>query len=443
VPGMQVPLPDQSVAVSPPAGQARPGRRDLVAAGATLAVSVGLYLVLRWFTEPSLIDLRVYLGAANAVGDGSFLYDFAHPVSNLHFTYPPFAALVLLPLTTLPFPVAATAVVAGSIALLVVALRFTLALPPLDRLVERSGGRRRAWQLALLGGAAGLWLEPVITTLRYGQSNLVILAVVLADLSRPDRSRWKGVGIGLVAGFKLTPGIFAVYLLLTGRIRAALVSGGVFLATVALGWLLLPQESRLYWGGTLADGTRVGRIENAANQSVRGGLARALHTADVETLAMVLSALVAVLGMVLAVRLGRRGDEVRAVLACAFTGLLISPVSWSHHWVWAVPLLFALGVEAVARHRVGALVAVLAGFLVFASESIWWVPHRDHAEFHLAPGQQLLALAYPLVAAVVLGFWARQEIAARSADREASRGKGPGQALLPETMSPTGTSSVR
>ena len=44
-------------------------------------------------------------------------------------------------------------------------------------------------------------------------------------------------------------------------------------------------------------------------------------------------------------------------LTCALTGLLVSPISWDHHWVWIVPALALLAdaaVRAMRRRPVGA-----------------------------------------------------------------------------------------
>jgi uncharacterized membrane protein len=77
---------------------------------------------------------------------------------------------------------------------------------------------------ALAIAAVGLWVEPLVGTLLFGQINVLLLALVVGDLALPDRFRGKGIGIGLAAAIKLTPLIFIPYLLLTRRVRAAVVS---------------------------------------------------------------------------------------------------------------------------------------------------------------------------------------------------------------------------
>jgi alpha-1,2-mannosyltransferase len=349
------------------------------------------------------VDLAVYRYGAQGVLDGAHLYALRFPGA-LAFTYPPIAALLFLPLTLVRMAVLEPVLTAGSMVLLPVTLGCALRLAPIRDRVSRE----RAIRIALLASAAAVWLEPVWTTLRYGQIDVIVAALVLYDLSRPDSARWKGVGIGLATGLKLTPGIFAVYLLLTRRYRAAAVSGAVFAATVAVGFLALGKDSSEYWSGAFGDPSRVGRIENAANQSLRGAYARLLHTLDVQPWWLCTAALVGMLGMALAVRAGRRGDDASGFSLCALSALLVSPISWSHHWVMAVPalLLFALGARRLrsrARLAAAAIVAAVGWLHV-----IWWVPvnHPRHSELHLDAAQLVFSDAYVLIGLAALALTA-------------------------------------
>src|SRR5205807_8952185 len=129
---------------------------------------------------------------------------------------------------------------------------------------------------ALLVSAVALWFEPVQQTLMFGQVNLWLMLLVVWDVARPPAARAKGVLIGLAAGFKLTPGIFILYLLVTGRRRPAILAAITFAATVAISWILLPAESHRYWlDGALTVGNKVG-IDYIANQSLRGVAVRLL-----------------------------------------------------------------------------------------------------------------------------------------------------------------------
>jgi alpha-1,2-mannosyltransferase len=407
---------DAIVADTVPAFARRPARdlvRRLPGGRACLLLYAGSILAL--LASPlghhwPFVDLTVYRYGGQAVLNGAHLYALRFPGA-LAFTYPPLAALMFAPLTAPAMAVLEPVITAASLALLVIMLRCALRLAPASTWLNGD----QATRLALLAAAAALWLEPVWTTLRYGQIDLVIGALVLYDLSRADSSRWKGVGIGLAIGLKLTPGIFTVYLLLTRRYRAAVTSLLVFAATVALGFAAIPGDSASYWGGAFIDPSRVGRIENAANQTLRGAYARVLHSMNVEALWLFTAALVGVAGVALAVRAGRRGNDALGVSLCALTGLLISPVSWSHHWVLATPALLLLALAAYRRGSIAGLTAASAAAIVGYSHVIWWVPvdHPLHSELHLDALGLLYADAYVLaglLALVIVGLQPSREI---------------------------------
>jgi alpha-1,2-mannosyltransferase len=288
--------------------------------------------------------------------------------------------------------------------LLLAVLWFALRLEPVSARLQP----RQAAALALLGAAAALWLEPVFTTLGYGQIDLLIVALIVFDLSLPDAARAKGVWIGLAAGLKLTPIIFALYLLLTNRRRPAARALVSFGATIALGFALVPRDAGRYWGGLLFDSSRVGRLENSANQSLRGALARMLHTVDVQAWWLVVAALVAAAGIALAVIACRRGDEATGFSLCAITGLLVSPVSWTHHWVLAVPALMLLGVTTYRQSSRAGLLAALAIAAIGYSHMTWWVRPGAASELHLGFAGLLYGNAYVLtgLAALAIGAWA-------------------------------------
>jgi alpha-1,2-mannosyltransferase len=390
---------------------------------------LGLYLVSTALLLSShlghgwgFVDLHVYERSGRAVRDGLSLYTLRFPGA-LAFTYPPFAALALAPATLPANALLEPLVTAASLALLplLLALALRLELPAAPRL--RALARPDRIALALAASAAAVWLEPVWTTLRYGQVDLAIATLVVWDLGRSDGARTKGFGVGLATALKLTPGIFAIYLLLSGRVRAAGVAFATFAGSVALGFALIPADSREFWGGAFAEPNRVGRVENAANQSLRGALARVLHTQSVDGVWLALAALVAVLGMTLAVRAARRGDQALGFSLCALCGLLISPVSWSHHWVLAVPALMLLLLEARRRRSHTRLLAGALIALVAFAHVIWWVPidHPLHSELHLGPLQLVYADAYVLIGLAVLIVAAASEVRARAGARGPSR----------------------
>jgi alpha-1,2-mannosyltransferase len=350
------------------------------------------------------IDLGIYRSGGEAALNGAHLYALRFPGA-LAFTYPPFAALLFTGLTVPSMAVLKPLVSVANVLLLPAMLLFALRLAPIPTWLSR----REAVRLALIASAFAIWLEPVWTTLRYGQLDLLIGALVLYDLSRPQGSRWKGAGIGLAIALKLTPAIFALYLLLSRRYRAAAVSAAVFCATVIVSYAALPGDSREYWGGAFLDSSRVGRIENTANQALRGAFARLTHSTDVQALWLCAAVAVGIAGMAMAVAAARRGEEARGFGLCAITGLLVSPVSWSHHWTLAVPALLTFALGAYRRRaRLAVAASVAAAALAFA-HVIWWVPvnHPRHSELHLNPLQLGYADAYVLagLGALAVAGW--------------------------------------
>ena len=373
---------------------ARP-RSLLTAAAALYALSVAVLCTGHLGSGWPFVDLAIYREGGKAVLSGAPLYDLRFPGA-LAFTYPPLSALAFTLLTPLRMSLLKPLVTAASLLLLPAALALALRLRPVRTWMTAS----QALQVALLFSALAGWLEPVWTTLRYGQIDLLVTALVLLDLARLRDTRWHGAGIGLAAGLKLTPAIFAVYLLLTRRVRPALVSLAVFAATVALGFALVPGDASSFWGGAFVDSSRVGRAENAANQSLRGAYVRLAHSLAVDPMWLISALAVGALGIVLATRAGRSGDDARGYSLCALSALLVSPVSWSHHWVLAVPALMLLALDALRRASVPLLAAVGVIAAVALSHMIWWVPvnRPEHSELHLDALQLVWADAYVLIA---------------------------------------------
>lgn len=355
-------------------------------------------------------DLSIYTAGGAAVLHGTPLYELRFAFG-LRFTYPPFAALLFAPLSWLPVTAGRVLVSAATVVALPVASYLVLRLPPWPDRIARD----RAAQLALAFSAAAIWLEPERTNLKYGQVNALLTVMVLIDLMWIERDRQPrigGVGIGLAAAIKLTPALFAVYLLATRRYRAAATAAGTFAATVAAAFALVPGDAARYWDLSFLDPAHVGRIQNVANQSLLGALARVLGTLSVGPVWLPVAAAVAVIGVALAARAGRAGQAAQAFGLCAVTSLLISPISWSHHWVLAVPALLAGAVAAAWRWPGRSAVAGLAAATVVAiagwAAIIWRVPlgSGHYAELNLTPWQLVAADGYVLagLAAVGLGL---------------------------------------
>ncbi|MEU3710636.1 glycosyltransferase 87 family protein [Streptomyces catenulae] len=402
-----------------------PGRRAVRWAAVGCLVSFAAFWTAQRLARVTMIDLMVYRAEGWTARTGADLYDMVATSAHLPNTYPPFAALLFTPLTLVDVGTMRTLATVGNLLLLIAVVHLSL------RLVDRPHRLPRpAATLAL--SALLVWCEPVWTTLRYGQINLLLAVLVLWDLTRRDGNRWAGIGIGVAAGIKLTPALFAVFLALAGTVRAvrllrdgaplrtalrvpwlrqAAVATVTFLATAGLSALALPRDAHRFWTEIVFAADRVGDVEITANQSLRGALARLLHTQDPGGVWPVAAALTVAAGLALAVGALLRGDRAWAAVSCAVTALLISPVSWSHHWVWCVPALILLGSEALARTGGAARrwwTATGALALLFVSFALWWVPHawHRHEELHQNPLQLLLSDVYPLAGIGLLALCA-------------------------------------
>ncbi len=328
--------------------------------------------------------------------------------AGLHFTYAPIAAGFFAVLAVVKVQIVKVLVTAASVASLVGVLWLTWG---------KLGYGRSARRLSatLCTAAVALWLEPVRQTLSFGQVNLVLMLIIVADLCMPDSRWWKGVGVGLAAGFKLTPLIFIPYLLLTRRYRAAAVATATFGVTVAVSLVVLPAAAEHYWlDGLFLNPNRLGGIRYIGNQSLNGALLRLLGSTPAEQpYRLVIEAIVAITGLLVAAWVSRRGQEMAGILICALTGLLVSPVSWSHHWVWVAPALVVLAELATSprwlpasrsrRLRSWLGMAMVAAVLVVFSGVLWAVPSDAAAGYVMTGPQQLIGDLYVLVGLLSLG----------------------------------------
>lgn len=330
-------------------------RRLLLVLG--LAVVVGVFtatvpLLRDWF------DLRVYYGAVDTwVHHGGSIYDYRVPGTTYGFTYPPFAALGMLPMALVGLHTAIAAALLLNLAALTLVTGILVG-PEL---------RRYRWFGCALAACLLALLEPVRDTFSFGQVNLVLLALVLSDawlLSR-GRGRWAGVGIGLAAAVKLTPALFIVLLLLGRRRRAAGVATAVAGAATALAAWAMPDASRFYWTDALWDTTRIGRLDYVSNQSLQGVLARLV--APQEPSRALWATLALLLLCVWARRTWRALADEDWIAAFALTGLaacLVSPITWVHHLVWLLPSFAVL----LRRRRLRVAAALYA---VLCSSVVW------------------------------------------------------------------------
>ncbi|WP_189952597.1 glycosyltransferase 87 family protein [Streptomyces alanosinicus] len=300
-------------------------------------------------------DLRVYYGAVHTwVHHGGRIYDYRVPGTTYGFTYPPFAALAMLPLALLDRTSA-----------IVVSLLVNLAaLAAILRILAGPGWRRHGWFRWALCLCLLAMFEPLRDTFSFGQVNLVLLALVLGDcwLLATGRGRWAGVGIGLAAAVKLTPALFIGLLLLAGRRRAAGLATVVAAAATALAAWADPGASRFYWTEALWDTGRVGRLDYVSNQSLQGVLARLGETGrPLWATAVLLTLCVWAWRTRGAVK---AGDRTAAFALTGAAACLVSPITWVHHLVWLLPS-FAVLLRTGHPRIAGALYTVLCTSVVW------------------------------------------------------------------------------
>jgi alpha-1,2-mannosyltransferase len=325
----------------------------------------------------NFVDLHVYLGGAAAIDHPGTLYSYVYadqtPDFPLPFTYPPFAAVVFYPLHLLPFGVVAFLWQIATMAALYGAIRIS------QRLIGVPAGAGQ--RVAMLWTAITIWIEPLRSTFDYGQINVLLM---LGVLWAAYTTRWwlSGLLVGVAAGIKLTPAIAGVYLVGVRRWAAAAFSLVVFLATIGVSALVIGDQTRYYFTDLLGDAHRVGPIATSFNQSWRGGISRILgHDAGFGPPVLVAIAVTALLA-ILAWRALDGSDRLGKLLVVEVFGLLLSPISWTHHWVWLVPLMIWL-IHGPVRGRSGArivgwgwLALAIIGppwLLSFAQPTIWQI----------------------------------------------------------------------
>jgi alpha-1,2-mannosyltransferase len=356
--------------------------------------------------HPSTIDLEVYVYAVRDMLAGKDIFATTTPFWNLFFIYPPIAAVLMTPLAFGPY--------------VLWQVLWTAALVWAQQSVMKRCRAPRGWKLGLLGIAVIVAMEPIRTTLGYGQVNTILMALVVVDLL-PDRTdRWKrfpqGVLTGLAASIKLTPGLFVVFDFVIGKKKTALWAIVGFFAFTAIGAIFLPHQSLTFWTGLAGGDTRTAGPIYAGNQSLLGVFFR-LAGGGGTTLTLIglgVAGIVALIGAIVAAQWWRSGQKVFAVAIVGMCTCLASPLSWTHHYVWVLPLAMAVMVDRLPRWvRVwgGAWVVWISVCLPLAV-----LPYAGGRERFYTPLQQLVANLGPVMGAglvVALGI----RLVLRSLDR--------------------------
>lgn len=413
---------------------------------------------------PQHFDVYVYWYALNNWFSGNSLYDwYALPDYKMYpFTYPPFGAWALSPLTWFDYETAAR--------LMIMAIALQTAV--IVALIGRSLGWSWGSAFAIAPWAAILvqqCLEPFTQSVGFAQVNTAMMALVMIDVAAPPSWKGRGVASGLAAAIKLTPAIAVLIFLLRRQWRSAITMVATSLAVTLLSWVISPGESARFFFDAMWDPQRAGDAYYTSNQNLKGFVARALpeNTWSIAWAITVALALVAAVWLCLCIQAAATSvvtpyviyddaapgplnaaapatgatvyaasaalaapagdavelaasDAVAAPDAVATTpaapvlpenlatlltaavimtlGLLVSPITWSHHWVWGLASVVALIAVALRLKSAPLAALALVQGALFIMAPHWWFSHGQVNELHWNVVEQLVGSSYTLAA---------------------------------------------
>ena len=428
-----------------------------------LLVSTYPQLYDKDYRLPLHFDVYVYWYALNNWFSGNSLYDwYALPDNKMYpFTYPPFGAWALSPLTWFDYEIAAP--------LMIMAIALQTAV--IVALVGRSLGCSWGSAFAIAPWAAILvqqCLEPFNQSVGFAQVNTAMMALVMIDVAAPPSWKGRGVASGLAAAIKLTPAIAVLIFLLRRQWRSAITMVATSLTVTLLSWIISPSESARFFFDAMWDPQRAGDAYYAGNQNLKGFVARALpeNAWSITWAIAVVLALVAAVWLCLRIQaaatsvvtsrsasddaapgplnaatpatgvtvsaasaalVAPAGDAVELAasdavaapssvattpapvlpenLATLLTaavimtlGLLVSPITWSHHWVWGLASVVALIVVALRLKSAPLAALALVQGALFIMAPHWWFSHGQVNELHWNVVEQLVGSSYTLAA---------------------------------------------
>ncbi|GFG55093.1 alpha-(1-2)-phosphatidylinositol mannosyltransferase [Mycolicibacterium agri] len=384
---------------------------------------------------PYRIDIDVYRMGGRAWLDGKPLYAdgvmfMTRGGLELPFTYPPLAAIAFAPFALLPLTAASVAITVTTFVLLIISTVIVLTrldVWPQTSVTAEPACLRRGWLAAAIVAPAVVYLEPIRANFDFGQINVVLMTLVIADCV-PRRTPWpRGILLGIAIALKLTPAVFLLYFLLRRDLRSVIVTAASATLATLIGFAFAWRDSLEYWGHTVINTDRIGTATLNTNQNIAGTLAR-LGLGQGERFVLWTLACFVVLGLtVWAARRVLRGAggaaaatvneaPVLALICVAMFGLVVSPVSWSHHWVWVLPAVLVCSVVAF-RHRHALLGAVtVAGVALMVWTPITLMP--EHRETTASLWRQLVGSSYmwwALAVIIVVGT-----VSARQVQRSAA-----------------------
>lgn len=415
-----------------------------------LLVSTYPQLYDKDYRLPLHFDVYVYWYALNNWFSGNSLYDwYALPDNKMYpFTYPPFGAWALSPLTWFDYEIAAP--------LMIMAIALQTAV--IVALVGRSLGCSWGSAFAIAPWAAILvqqCLEPFNQSVGFAQVNTAMMALVMIDVAAPPSWKGRGVASGLAAAIKLTPAIAILIFLLRRQWRSAITMVATSLTVTLLSWIISPSESARFFFDAMWDPQRAGDAYYAGNQNLKGFVARALpeNAWSITWAITVALALVAAIWLCLRIQAAATSvvtsrsasddvasgllntaapaapagdatetaasDAVAAPSAVATApapvlpenlatlltaavimtlGLLVSPITWSHHWVWGLATVVVLIVVALRLNSMALMGTALAQGALFIMAPHWWFPYGQVNELHWSVVKQLVGSSYTLAA---------------------------------------------
>jgi alpha-1,2-mannosyltransferase len=199
--------------------------------------------------------------------------------------------------------------------------------------------------------------------------------------------------LGLAIALKLTPAVFLLYFLLRRDTRALLITAASAVAATLAGFAFAWRDSIEYWTDTVRNTDRIGTATLNTNQNIAAALAR-LGIGEGARFVLWTVACFAVLGLTVwaARRALRARQSVLALICVAMFGLVVSPVSWSHHWVWALPTVVVTALMAYRKRHIALGLVAAAGLALMIWTPIPLMP--EHHETAASLWRQLAGGSY-------------------------------------------------
>jgi alpha-1,2-mannosyltransferase len=384
-------------------------RTGLVAVGVLVTVAIITLYLQRYGLSTLAVEHEAIRGWL--AGDG--LYAYRSPANEAGAALPPALALLLAPLTLLPLRAAGWLLALAGLAALLLAIRI------LTGPVARRYGRRHG-PLVLAAGVLALLAEPVRAAVGLGRPELLIFALLAADLvalRRASRARhrsltallgtgsragltdpsapgplrrawaagtWAGAGTGLATALSPAAFLFVVHLFVTRQRKAALTALATAAVVTLTALALAPAETVAWYGTTMWELDRPAPVSDLDNQSLAGVMARLYGFPAPPVLVWFsFGILVVAVGLIRARSAHADGDEVAAFTLIGLTAAVAGPVTTAAESLWMLPAVLILADTGLRRRSsvrlprsarftgTGFLVAAAAGYLILVSTPVW------------------------------------------------------------------------